>query len=361
MKEVVRLSQVGYNIYIDKDAFVALAVFLEENIPGKEKMFLLADENTARYCLPLLPEDILQRYSPERIVVQPGEYFKTLASCERVWSVLAGNRAGRKSLLINLGGGTVTDLGGFAASVYKRGMAYVNLPTTLLAMTDAATGGKTGVNYRNLRNAIGSFAPPAGVFINTDFLATLPSEHLLSGYAEIIKHALIADAELWEELQDTSILPADGWDDLIVRSLAIKNKIVAADPYEKGERRLLNFGHTAGHAFETAVLDQAGEPLLHGHAVALGMICEAFLSARQASLPDSELIKIVDFLTKLFPLPSLQAVPNDNLIGYMRQDKKNEGGRINFTLLGAPGKGMINRYCDAALVEKALDYCRNLK
>jgi len=361
MKEIVALSQGTYNIYIGKEDFSPLAVFLEEYFPEKEKMFLLLDENTAGLCLPLLPEEIMKKYSPERIEVRAGEEHKTLQSCDAVWAAMTACRAGRRSLLINLGGGMVTDLGGFAASVYKRGMAYVNLPTTLLAMTDAASGGKTGVNYRNLRNAIGLFAPPAAVFIHTAFLNTLPREHLLSGYAEIIKHALVADTALWEELHDAGTLPADGWDDLIVRSLAIKNAIVAEDPFEKGSRRLLNFGHTAGHAFETAVLDRKGKPLLHGHAVALGMICEAYLSVQLASLPAAELDKITRFLVKLYPLPSLQGVTNGSLLTYMLQDKKNEGGGINFTLLGAPGKGLINHCCDAALVEKALDYCRNLK
>ncbi|MEM7104331.1 MAG: 3-dehydroquinate synthase [Bacteroidota bacterium] len=326
-------------------------------------IIFLVDENTRKHCLPI----IRQHLSNENVAVieiASGEINKSLESCRRVWELMISNKADRHSVLVTIGGGVITDLGGFCAGTYKRGIDFIQVPTTLLGMTDASIGGKTGIDFAEgnampVKNVIGVFKDPQAVLVYPRFLHSLPYSELRSGFAETIKHALIADVNLWNRLQTFSDLRTVDWSEWLVPSIKVKQRIVEADPFENGIRKALNFGHTIGHAIESYAL-MSNKPLLHGEAVAIGMICEAWLSVQSFVLKSSSLKLITDYIMRFYEKYHLSADANEVLIDLMKQDKKNQGGRINFTLLRNPGDAVIDQTCDPELIWRSLDYYRNL-
>lgn len=296
------------------------------------RVAVLVDKNTRRDCWPLL-EPFLK--DPLLIEIPAGEAYKNLETCQHIWSQMLEGGLDRRSVLLNLGGGVVGDMGGFCASAYMRGIDFVQVPTTLLAQVDASIGGKLGVDFQHYKNMVGLFADPQAVFIHLPFLQTLPARELCSGYAEVIKHSLIGDAGLWEKLQSHPDPATVNWAEILPRALMVKKKIVEADPLEKGLREVLNFGHTVGHALETWALSQ-GLDVLHGEAVAAGMIAEVRLSHQQAGLPQKEMQQVVAFLEKGFP--SIPLPDQNDLTLLMQKDKKNLGGKLRIVLLESVGK-----------------------
>jgi len=295
------------------------------------RIFILTDKNCESYCLPLFYEKFPQIKAPEVIVIDGGEASKDFSVLENIWRRMA-RTADRNSLLINLGGGVVTDTGGFAASVFKRGIRFVNMPTSLLAMVDAAVGGKTGVNLGSLKNQIGCFSEPLAVYIDTAFLNTLPAREMLSGFAEMIKVAAVSSQELFCQLSGVEN-PGDDLDDLMVRNaIFAKMDIVAADPQEKGMRKLLNFGHTAGHAFESFSLKNDENPLTHGEAVAAGMVCETLMAYEKRLIDIDDFKTITELINRFFDRYVFTESAVDELVEIMGADKKNKSGKIGFSL-----------------------------
>ncbi len=341
----------NYLIYFD-NSIAELAKFVRD---GKySKVFILTDENTEKFCLPVLKNE-LEADSPFQIIhVNAGEESKTIAFCIDIWRKLIDLGADRKSLLINLGGGVVSDMGGFAASTFKRGIDFVHVPTTLLSQVDASVGGKTGIDIDGIKNIIGTFTQPKAVFICYDFLKTLPARQILSGLAEMLKHGIIADVKYWDTLikSDLSFPSLE----LIYRSIEIKNDVVLEDPTEQGLRKCLNFGHTIGHAVETYSLLNDANPLSHGEAIAIGMICEAYISKQKVGLSDSQLAEITSVLNELYPKYQISESIFDNLFTLMQKDKKNQNGKINCTLIQEIGKCSIDHICTVDELYDSLRY-----
>lgn len=320
---------------------------------------VLSDDNTARHCLPLIKEQ-LAPFQPHYITVPAGEKHKTLETCQYIWSQLFEAGAGRNWCLLNLGGGVIGDMGGFCAGTFKRGMDFIQIPTTLLSQVDASVGGKLGIDFYGVKNSIGLFRDPRAVWADARFFETLSARELRSGFAEIIKHALIADVQQWQELQQITNLENIDWSEWVARSVAIKQQIVQEDPHEKGIRKALNFGHTIGHAIESYFLETA-TPLLHGEAIAVGMICEAWLSAQQLGLSQQELAAITDYFLTIYGHPTLPEGIDDLLLSTMRQDKKNEDARINFSLIPTAGKVVVNQTATAEEIVHSLAYYRGVR
>ncbi len=318
----------------------------------------MVDENTSKHCLPLLLANTEELADAEIIETESGEKNKSLDVCYQLWGAMTELEADRKSLLINLGGGVICDMGGFVAATFKRGIDFINIPTTLLAQVDAAIGGKTGVDLKNIKNQVGLFAFPEAVFIVPQFLETLPPAQLKSGFAEVVKHSLIADRNYWNLLHEIKNLRNGITEDVIFQSLKIKNNVVVEDPEEGNWRRILNFGHTIGHAFESYSLEHDAKPISHGEAVAAGMICEAFLSHRKLGLGRNDLHEIMSFILHMFdPYPvKKEAIPE--FINLMRNDKKNAKGEIRFTLLSRIGSAEINKSCNEEEIGAALAFYR---
>lgn len=317
------------------------------------QIFVLTDENTRKYCLPVVGSD---KIGEENIITIPaGESHKSLESVGMIWKVLSARHARRNALLINIGGGLVTDVGGFAASCFKRGIKCINIPTTLLAQVDASVGGKTGINFNGFKNEIGTFSVPEKVMIDTVFLKTLPRRQLLSGFAEMLKHGLLRGGEHLKKLLavDRDIVSGAGFPALLKESVEVKEKVVSEDPKEKGMRKSLNFGHTAGHAIESVAIE-AGTEFYHGDAVAYGMIAELYLSVMKKGFDRNLYQAIRTFISGLYPEYIPSASP-EQLYGLMLHDKKNEKEGVNFTLLEAPGKVSIDNYCSRGEVLEALE------
>ena len=320
-----------------------------------DRLFVLTDTMTLRLCWPLVCHHPCFA-TAQMITIGDTDDNKTLASLTHVWTALQQGGATRHSLLVNLGGGMVTDLGGFAASTFKRGIAYINIPTTLLSQVDASVGGKTGINFGGLKNEIGVFNCAASVILSCDFLHSLDQKNLLSGYAEMLKHGLISDKESWAELlcfdMDYRQLGA-----LVAKSVAIKERIVEEDPTEKGIRKALNLGHTAGHALESLALEQ-GRTVLHGYAVAWGLICELYLSVVKCDFPKDKFRQTVQFIRQNYGDFPIDCKQYDRLYEFMTHDKKNESGIINFTLLGGIGDIRINQQATKEEIFEMLDFLR---
>ena len=316
MKEI---KAIDYSIWIGENSLSKL------DISNYSKVAILVDENTKRDCLHKLPkiENALI------IEIKSGEEYKNISTCNFIWEQLTINNFDRNSLLINLGGGVIGDMGGFCAATYKRGLDFIHIPTTLLAMVDASVGGKLGIDFKGLKNQIGLFNNPKSVLISSEFLETLVENELKSGFAEVVKHALISDSSLWVKLKNLPFTDLD-WEDIIDTSVQIKNKIVLADPFEKGERKKLNFGHTFGHAIESYYLEK-GTPISHGEAVFMGMILETEIS----DLSETKKNEIKNYILSNFALP--YTPKKSNLHKFLINDKKNQDGRINFTLLSEIG------------------------
>ena len=321
MKEIVSDN---YSAWIGGDSLSKL------DVSNYSEVGILVDENTKRDCLHKLPKienSII-------IEVTSGEINKSISSCNYIWKQLSEHNFERDSLLINLGGGVIGDMGGFCASTYKRGIDFIQVPTTLLAMVDASVGGKLGVDFNGLKNQVGLFSNPKAVLINPEFLQTLPEDQLKSGFAEVVKHALISDKNLWKEIISVPFNEMN-WEEIIETSINIKNKIVISDSFERGERKKLNFGHTFGHAVESYYLEK-GTPILHGEAVFMGIIKESEFS----SLTDSDKNQIKNYILSNFQLPHFPS--KSELLSFMRNDKKNFDKKINFSLLKEIGNCTIN-------------------
>jgi len=325
-----------------------------------DKLFLVVDQNSDRFCLPLLCDvPCIEKF--KKIVIPAGEEHKLLSSVERIWLFLSRNGADRKSVVVNLGGGMVTDLGSFAASTFKRGVQFINIPTTLLAQVDASVGGKTGFNFNGLKNEIGVINQPMQVIIDTRFLKTLDYDNFISGYAEMIKHGLIHSQDHLAELRKFDLNQPDynELQGMISRSVIIKSYFVEKDPNEKNIRKALNFGHTVGHAFESFSLKKL-HPLLHGHAVAFGMIAELYLSHLHCGFADGIMHHLAVWIKTVYGNFDISTNDYEALFELMGHDKKNEGKRINFTLLTSVGEVEINRNCSKKQIFEALDYFREI-
>lgn len=322
-----------------------------------DRLFLLTDEHTHRLCLPLL-QGLTAIDEAEEIVIGAEDVHKNLDTLAAVWQALSQRGATRHSLLINLGGGMVTDLGGFAASTFKRGIDFINIPTTLLAMVDASVGGKTGVNFGGLKNEIGVFSEARYVILCTDFLQTLDTENLRSGYAEMLKHGLIADEAMWSRLMRFDLGSPDlaQLADMIAESVQVKERVVAADPHEQGIRKALNLGHTFGHAFESLALHR--RPVLHGYAVAHGLIPELYLSATRTGMPADKMRQTVSYIKEYYGTPAITCDDYPELIRLMHHDKKTIGSGINVTLLGGIGDIHIDQILTDDDAREALDFVR---
>ena len=324
-----------------------------------DTLFVLCDTHTREMSFPHIVESLPP--STRVIVIDAGDTHKTLQTLASVWAELSQHGATRKSLMLNLGGGMVTDLGGFAAACFKRGIRFINIPTNLLGAVDAAVGGKTGVNFNGLKNEIGAFCPADAVVVSTRFLHTLPHEELLSGYAEMLKHALIDNAETYRSLLDFD-LSAPDWDRLLVllkESVQVKQRIVAEDPFEKGIRKALNLGHTVGHAFESLSHRQE-RPVPHGYAVAWGTVCELLLSHHYLKFPSETITQLAAYIYRHYGAFPFTCKDYETLYELMTHDKKNEAGRINFTLLKAIGAPVIDQHVDKEQVFVAFDLYRDL-
>ena len=323
-----------------------------------DKLFILTDECTYKHCLPLIQNfDYLSEAC--FITIGATDTYKTLDTLAYVWKKLGDMGGSRHSLMLNLGGGMVTDLGGFAASTFKRGISYINIPTTLLAMVDASVGGKTGINFNGLKNEVGVFSPAASVLIDTNFLRTLDFPNVASGYAEMLKHGLISTTSHWAELLNFNMNAIDysTLQTLVSKSVQIKENIVEQDPLEHGIRKSLNLGHTVGHAFESLALEE-GRPHLHGYAVAWGMVCELYLSCLKTGFPMDKMRQTVQFIRETYGVFSFDCKHYGRLYQFMTHDKKNISGIINFTLLGEIGEIRINQTANRKEIDEMLDFYR---
>ncbi len=329
----------SYSVHFNDLAYKALNQHLEKS--NYSTLFILVDENTFDHCLPNFMAQIEGDYHFEVIEIEPGEAHKNIETCTQVWGALTELEADRKSVLVNLGGGVITDLGGFVASTFKRGIDFINVPTTLLSMVDASVGGKTGVDLGPLKNQIGVINQPAMVLIVTEFLETLEERQLQSGFAEMLKHGLIRDKEYWSTLK--TIGDFRTLDKLIYDSVIIKNQVVLQDPTEQNVRKSLNFGHTLGHAIESYFLaSDSHETLLHGEAIAAGIILEAFLSQQLTGLSETELDEIKITFANRYPKVDFSEDDIYNILGLLKFDKKNSHGNINFALLKSIGETVLD-------------------
>lgn len=346
------IQSISYPIFFE-NSLQQLKSFLTGS--NYTKVFVLVDSNTEIHCLPAL-QDALGDMSYDLIEVTPGEENKNIDFCIGIWRMLLDFGADRHSILINLGGGVITDMGGFAASTFKRGIDFVQLPSTLLSQVDASVGGKTGIDLENVKNIIGTFTQPKAVFIHTGFLATLSEREIRSGFAEVIKHGLIFDRALFEQVRATG--PEGLTDQIIYRSIEIKNEVVIADPLEKGLRKILNFGHTIGHAVESYSLRTDADPLLHGEAIAIGFICEAYLSHKKNGLSEAELTETVNAIKAVYPAYKLKKESYAELLEVMKNDKKNTAGKISFSLLSEIGTCGYDLFCTEEEIFESLDFYR---
>lgn len=347
------INTTDYNIFIE-NKFEDELISIINN--GKfSKIFILCDTNTSNFCLPQIKKIIP---NSKEIIINCGEEYKTLETCSNVWEFLTSENADRKSLMINLGGGVVTDMGGFISSLYKRGISFINIPTTLLSQVDASVGGKLGIDFKGFKNQIGLFGYSLAVFIVPDFLKTLDQRQLISGYAEVIKHGLIYNKDYWNNISSKSIFEHD-ITSLIQTSIEIKNDVVTQDPLEKGLRKILNFGHTIGHAIESYSLANDTNPLLHGESIAIGMICESYLSFKINSLSENELNSITKYIKKTFKPYNLKNIDFNDLFELMKNDKKNNEDKISFSLLNQIGSCNYDSYVTKNQIFDSLNYYTN--
>ncbi len=292
------------------------------------KIIFLVDENTANYCLPVITSD----FNDDFLVadIRAGEEHKSLETTQGLWNILLGNEIDRNAILINLGGGTVSDIGGFVASTYKRGIRFLNVPTTLMSQIDASIGGKTGINYGGIKNIIGTIKEPEAIFVFPNFILTQELRELTSGFSEMIKHALLRGGRLWKRTREIRVFDINEIKSLIGDNIAVKFDFVSKDLYDKNIRHALNFGHTVGHAIESYRLSN-GQKLLHGESVAIGMVIESVIAFRRGILKRNILQEIRDYIALFFDLPRIDNL--DKIIGIMKNDKKNRNGKLRFTLL----------------------------
>jgi 3-dehydroquinate synthase len=332
---------------------------LNQHLSGRNfsKIFILVDENTHEHCLPHLLEKLETTSVIEIIEIESGEINKNIETCLGVWNTLSELDADRKSLLINIGGGVITDLGGFVACTFKRGIAYVNVPTTLLSMVDASVGGKTGVDLGHLKNQIGVISNPDLVLIDTQYLNTLPQNQMRSGLAEMLKHGLISDISYWNKFQDLSKLSFNDLDELIYESVLIKKHVVDVDPFENGLRKSLNFGHTLGHAIESYFLSSPEKTtLLHGEAIVIGMILASYISTELTGFPKQTTLDIKRLFVDYYGKVTINQEDLQPIIELLKFDKKNTHGNINFVLLESIGNPKIDCLVDDTIILDAFKF-----
>ncbi|WP_318345990.1 3-dehydroquinate synthase [Flagellimonas baculiformis] len=340
-----------YEVHIGELAQAALNQHIAKK--NYSKIFVLVDTNTKKHCLPAFHK-MFSGYVDSIFEIEPGEENKHIHTCLQVWEFLSNFDGDRKSLLINLGGGVLTDLGGFVASTFKRGIDFINIPTTLLSMVDASIGGKNGVDLGALKNQIGVINQPQMVLVFPEFLKTLDPRQVTSGYAEMLKHGLIRDAAYWSDLKEkNNFTDASS----IQKSIAIKNDVVLIDPTEKGLRKILNYGHTLGHAIESYCLENPHKKtLLHGEAIAIGMILEGFISHELKGLPKLSLEEIKETFLRYFEKVDFDKDDIDAILKLLKYDKKNSHGDINFVLLQAIGDAVTDIKVPEELFHRAFDY-----
>ena len=345
----------GYSVYVG-DVLSKADELISKHYTRCKKV-ILVDENTAAHCLPKI-QVLPSLVNAEVIQLQSGEEHKTIETTSHIWKYLSSIKIDRTALFINLGGGVIGDMGGFAASTYKRGIDFINFPTTLLSQVDASVGGKLGVDFEGLKNQVGVFKNPKAVFAHTEFLQTLDERQVLSGFAEIIKHSLIANRNYFDEIQELNFEALQELDKVIKQSVEIKNKIVLQDFQERSIRKILNFGHTIAHAIESDSFENK-TPLLHGEAVAIGMICETYLSYSVGFILMEDVMEVANYINSIFPKIELNSNNYHRLIELMQHDKKNTLQGINFTLLKRIGEAEVNQICEVDQIIEALEFYKN--
>lgn len=355
---MISITTDSYAVHFNSNGYEKLNTYLKHN--RFSKLFIIVDSNTHTACLPNFMSRLETDLEIEIIEIEAGEAHKNIDTCVQVWNALSDLGADRKSLIINVGGGVTTDLGGFVACTFKRGLKYINVPTSLLSMVDASVGGKTGIDLGALKNQVGIINSGDMVVVDTSFLHTLPQNHLKSGLAEMLKHGLIYDALYWRKLTDLTSLTLTDLDDLIHQSIEIKNTIVCADPFEHGLRKTLNFGHTLGHAIESYFLSHPQKTeLLHGEAIAIGMIMETYISSELLNFPKNDLEVIKETFLKVFERITIEELDHEAIIELLKYDKKNEHGNINFVLLEKIGQPKIDCLVDNTLIIQAFNYYKS--
>ena len=330
--------------------FESLSHFFAQNTYSK--VMVLVDNNTKRHCYPLV-KDVLPAH--KLITIKAGEHYKNLDTCQLIWEEMTKNELDRHALLVNLGGGVMGDMGGFCAATFKRGIDFIQIPTTLLSQVDASVGGKLGVDFQGFKNHIGVFTLPKSVFIDDTFLETLPENEIRSGFAEIVKHCLIRDKAKWNQIKNID-LENQNLSELIAHSVEIKKQIVAEDPTEKGLRKILNFGHTLGHAIETFYLDKGKQRLLHGEAIAAGMIAEAYISFIKKLIDEPTLMQIEEFIYAVYGTVKIKKEDMDTIVKLTLQDKKNKGNVVKASLLDGLGSCTFDVTLSKSEMLKALNY-----
>ena len=341
----------NYNIVFE-NRFENLTRYAQ--LKSYSNIFVLCDENTEKHCLPLLSPSLPPFYV---LTIESGEKHKKLETCKGLWIQLMQSGADRKSLVINLGGGVIGDMGGFCASTYMRGIDFIQIPTTLLSMVDASVGSKLGIDLEANKNLVGIFNNPKMVWIHTGFLKTLPKQELQSGFAEVIKHALIRDSSLWYEIQDINDISSNNnnWDEIINRSVLIKKDVVEKDPKEDGLRKILNFGHSIGHAVESENL-LSKNPLTHGAAVAIGMVCESYISMQKSLLDKETMLTVHNYIKKHYELDAIYVKNRAAILSRLAKDKKNENGKMLFSLITKIGDCSYNIEVSEQEVLDCFDY-----
>jgi 3-dehydroquinate synthase len=328
----------------------SLSKFFGQN--SYSKVMILVDNQTKKHCYPLIKDSLPAH---KTITIKAGEHFKNLDTCQQIWEEMTKNELDRHALLINLGGGVIGDMGGFCAATYKRGIDFIQIPTTLLSQVDASVGGKLGIDFQGFKNHIGVFTLPKAVLIDHIFLKTLPQNEIRSGFAEIIKHCLIKDREKWNQIKVID-LENQNLADLIQHSVEIKKQVVAEDPTEKGLRKVLNFGHTLGHAIETFYLDKGKERLLHGEAIAAGMIAEAYISFIKKLIDEPTLLQIEEFIFAIYGSVKINKEDMESIIKLTLQDKKNIGNVVKASLLDGIGSCQYDVAINKSEMMKAMNY-----
>lgn len=345
----------NYFIHFNENSYIELNTYLSENKPTK--LFVLVDENSNKHCYPIFIEQLETDAIIEVIEIESGETNKNIDTCINLWNVLTELGADRKSLLINLGGGVITDMGGFVASTFKRGIQFINIPTTLLSMVDASVGGKTGVDLGVLKNQVGVFSNPEMVLVDVQFLSTLSEREMISGMAEIIKYGLTYDIKLWDEVSRFKKLNTNELARIIYRSIEIKNEVVKEDPKEYGIRKILNYGHTLGHAIESYHLESDHKKTLtHGEAIAIGMITEAYISHKLLNFPKNILEEIKQNIKAIYGSVTIEKPDYTPILDLLKHDKKNTNGNVNFVLLNNLADYKLNCLVPEELLIKSLDY-----
>jgi 3-dehydroquinate synthase len=352
MSSVIKTRK--YEIFLGNDTFYQLGKFLTKK--NYTRKFILVDENTKEHCLPLVLRGVPALQEALILEIESGEASKRIETIVALWNQLTEQHGDRSALIINIGGGVVGDIGGFAAATYMRGIDFINVPTTLLAMVDASVGGKNGVNFSGYKNHIGTFQDPMAVFVSPVFLKTLSENEIRCGFAEIIKHALISDERKWNEVKMIQSFEDVNWPEIIKESIWTKNKIVNSDYRDRHKRQSLNFGHTIGHALESYSMQHHSVPLKHGEAVAIGIMGEIWLSRHTLAFSEQDAQEVYALIKRLYPLSiEIQA---EQLIDIMKNDKKNREQRINFALLEDIGDVAINQMPDESMIQKSIEFSK---